>query len=173
MPRLRALQNLGEKVTRPKIINPSPELKAIWDKVPAMKDCQGKCQASCGPIPVSGEERTLVERRSGKELDWNRDTWRCNMLSKTGYCTVYSVRPLICRIWGATEKLPCPYGCEPERLLTQEETLELFADLEELTGDEDSREAVLEMLSRMTPKQRAEWEAQRRAWNIKQGVEGG
>lgn len=157
---------------RPKPITPSKELKAIWDKVPAMKNCQGKCQASCGPIPVSGEERELVERRSGKELDWNHETWRCNMLSKTGYCTVYSVRPLICRIWGATEKMPCVFGCEPERMLTQLETMELFKELEAVSGDKDSQEAVREMFARMGPKERAEWEAQRRAWNIEKGVEG-
>lgn len=164
---------MGEKVKRAKPIMPSEELKAIWDKVPAMKDCKGKCQASCGPIPVSGEERTLVERRSGKELDWDQETWRCNLLSKTGYCTVYSVRPLICRIWGATEKLPCPFGCEPVRMLTQEETMALFVELEELTGDDDARDAVGEMLSRMSPKQRAEWEGQRRVWNATHGVNRG
>lgn len=135
-----------------------------------MKDCKGKCQASCGPIPVSGEERRLVQQRSGKQLDFDKETWRCNMLSKTGYCTVYSVRPLICRIWGATEKLPCVFGCEPERVLTQEEALGLFAELEELTGDGDSREAITEMLSKMSPKQRAEWEGQRRMWNATHGV---
>jgi hypothetical protein len=159
-------------VKRPKPINPSPELKAIWDKVPAMKDCKGKCQASCGPIPVSGEERELVERRSGQGLDFNPETWTCNMLSKTGYCTVYSVRPLICRIWGATEHLPCPFGCEPERVLSQGETMALFKELEAVSGDADSKEAIREMLDRMSPKQRAEWEAQRRVWDMKKGVEG-
>lgn len=155
---------------RPKPVVPSPDLKRIWDKVPAMKDCKGKCQASCGPIPISGEERRLVEQRSGHALDWDGDTWRCNMLSKTGYCTVYSVRPLICRIWGATERLPCSFGCTPERMLTQEETMALFVELEELTGDGGSGEAVREMLARMTPQQRAEWEAQRRDWNIRKGA---
>lgn len=155
---------------RPKPIVPSKELRSIWDKVPAMKDCQGKCQASCGPIPVSGEERRLIEQRSGKKLDWDKDTWRCNMISKTGYCTVYSVRPLICRIWGATEKLPCPFGCEPEWALSKDEAMELFAELEELTGDGNAREAIAEMLSRMSPKQRAEWEGQRRIWNATHGV---
>lgn len=157
---------------RPRIINPSPELRAIWDKVPAMKDCKGKCQASCGPIPVSGEERELVEQRSGKELDWDPESWRCVMLSKTGYCTVYSVRPLICRIWGATEKMPCAFGCEPERMLSQIEAMELFKELEALSGDEDSKAAIRKMFERMGPKQRAEWENQRRVWDMKKGVEG-
>lgn len=120
-------------------------------------------------IPVSGEELRVVEGRSGKELDFDKETWKCNMLSKTGYCTVYSVRPLICRIWGATEKLPCPFGCEPERMLSAKEALDLFAELEELTGDGESREAIDRMLSKMSPKQRAEWEGQRRKWSLKNG----
>lgn len=27
-------------------------------------------------------------------------------------CTVYDVRPLICRMWGAVESMPCHFGCE-------------------------------------------------------------
>lgn len=153
---------------RPKPIVPSKELREIWDKVPAMKNCQGKCQASCGPIPVGGEEKRLIEQRSGHGLDWDPRTWRCNMLSKTGYCTVYSVRPLICRVWGATGRLPCPFGCEPERVLSDEETMELFAEVERLAG-EDGQAAVREMLGRMDPKQRAEFEGQRQAYYRKHG----
>ena len=29
-----------------------------------------------------------------------------------GRCSVYEHRPLICRLWGAVESLPCPHGCE-------------------------------------------------------------
>ncbi|MFG1709158.1 hypothetical protein ACFLIM_38800 [Nonomuraea sp. M3C6] len=25
------------------------------------------------------------------------------------------MRPLICRLWGATEGMPCEHGCVPER----------------------------------------------------------
>lgn len=27
-------------------------------------------------------------------------------------CSVYEDRPLICRLWGAVESMPCPHGCE-------------------------------------------------------------
>lgn len=157
---------------RPKPTTPSKELKEIWDKVPAMKNCQGKCQGSCGPIPISGEEKRLVEAHSGHGLDWDTTTWKCNMLSKTGYCTVYSVRPLICRIWAATKRLPCPHGCEPERWLNDEETMALFKEVERLGDDDEGRKAALDMLGRMSPKQRAEYEGQRRAYHKERGVIG-
>lgn len=46
-----------------------------------------------------------------------------------GQCSVYDVRPMICRVWGASEDLVCPYGCRPEpgrRRLTSAETLALL-----------------------------------------------
>lgn len=36
------------------------------------------------------------------------------MLTADRRCGVYEVRPLICRLWGIIESLPCPYGCVPE-----------------------------------------------------------
>lgn len=44
----------------------------------------------------------------------------CPML-KNKQCSVYPVRPMICRIWGLVRKLRCPHGCEPDRWLTDEE----------------------------------------------------
>jgi Fe-S-cluster containining protein len=29
-----------------------------------------------------------------------------------GRCSVYEDRPLICRLWGAVESMPCVHGCE-------------------------------------------------------------
>jgi Fe-S-cluster containining protein len=37
-------------------------------------------------------------------------------------CSVYEVRPLICRLWGVVDSMPCLWGCQPEpRYLTTEE----------------------------------------------------
>jgi Fe-S-cluster containining protein len=47
-------------------------------------------------------------------------------------CTVYEVRPLICRLWGLVESMPCPWGCKPERYLTHEEGHELLARAAEI-----------------------------------------
>ena len=32
-------------------------------------------------------------------------------------CTVYEERPLVCRWFGSTQRLPCPHGRRPEYLL--------------------------------------------------------
>ncbi len=47
---------------------------------------------------------------------------------KTKRCTVYERRPLICRLYGMTEELPCPFGCKPTpRYLTKAEA-QYFAE---------------------------------------------
>lgn len=38
--------------------------------------------------------------------------WSCPYLGKHG-CEVYSERPLICRLFGTTPRLPCPNGKRP------------------------------------------------------------
>lgn len=160
---------MRKKTSRPKI--PPKELREIWDKIPGMKECKGKCHTSCGPVPAASIERKLIEERSGKKLrvDANMD---CSMLVN-GKCTVYGIRPLICRAWGAITKLPCVYGCEPERYLTDEEALALFAELEELDGDVNSDRMVEAMVAGMTPMQQRRWRAEKRAWFRKWGLPDG
>lgn len=65
-----------------------------------------------------------------------RDPMRCPMLSHAGACTVYTVRPYICRLWGATKTLRCPEGCEPERWLTVEESRDIFQRIAAIAGPE-------------------------------------
>lgn len=41
---------------------------------------------------------------------------------ETKRCTVHARRPLICRLYGVSEGLPCPFGCKPTpRYLTKDE----------------------------------------------------
>ncbi len=41
---------------------------------------------------------------------------------ETKRCTVHENRPLICRLYGVSEGLPCPHGCKPNpRYLTRDE----------------------------------------------------
>jgi uncharacterized protein len=142
---------MSKKAKRAREAKPSKELQAIWDKVPEMEDCQGKCQSSCGPIPVYTPERKLIEGRTGRETT-------CSMLTAAGVCSVYGIRPLICRIWGTVEDHPdarCPHGCKPKRWLTNEEAMALFAEVEALTGDGDGAKALRDMGRRMDPATRA------------------
>lgn len=143
---------MSKKKRDPRRARPPAELKAIWDKVPKMEDCKGKCQASCGPIPTYSPERKLIEGRTGKELK-TVGNLRCSMLTAAGACSVYSIRPLICRLWGAVDHpaMRCPEGCKPERWLTHEEAMELFRELEAVSDDEDSEQALRQMMEALSP----------------------
>lgn len=152
--------------TRPKI--PPKALLDIWAKIPKMVDCKGECVMSCGPVPASTIERGLMEERAGHQLGTDENLM-CNMLRENGLCSVYSVRPMICRLWGTTPKLPCPLGCKPERWLTDKEAYDLYKELEALDDDPNSNVAVTHMLATMTPSQRRQWSAAKRAWEEEHG----
>lgn len=58
------------------------------------------------------------------------DCLTCPLLNQhDGSCMAYEMRPLICRAWGTTPKLKCPWGCQPERWLTDIEISKLMGQL--------------------------------------------
>ena len=93
-------------------------LEAIYARIPDVQ-CKGLCQDACGPI--TGGHRELVRmRRAGVTLlpvlaqvqRLGSEGYTCPALVD-GQCSTYGVRPAICRVWGAAEDLPCPFGCRP------------------------------------------------------------
>jgi hypothetical protein len=105
------------------------ELEALYAQVPDI-GCRGLCTDACGP--VTGGHRELVRmRRAGYRLPSHSQAWpliyqsggeyRCPALTDDGKCGGYEVRPMVCRIWGASVDLICPYGCLPQEgaLLTR------------------------------------------------------
>ena len=56
----------------------------------------------------------------------------CPYLNKWGLCDAYAVRPAICRLWGVVKKMACPWGCQPERWLTDAETYAILQRLDSL-----------------------------------------
>ena len=109
------------------------KLEAIYAEIPSIPGCTGECAEACGPIAMFTGEWERVKRSAGRTPKL-RDPMVCPMLSPTGKCTVYSVRPYICRVWGATRELACPHGCEPERWLPLQESLDIFARIGEIAG---------------------------------------
>lgn len=112
-------------------------LAEIYNSLPHLK-CQGKCQDSCGVIPVFE-----IEVQNIKRLNLNPPSTvnssqygelTCSQLSAFGTCKIYSSRPLACRLFGLVEKMRCPFGCVPERWLTDEETDKLMEKLIKLSG---------------------------------------
>lgn len=110
-------------------------LEAVYAEIPSIPACSGKCSAACGPIAMFRGEWERVKRAKGT-TPRVRDPITCPMLSPNGWCTVYSVRPYICRLWGTTKELKCPEGCEPERWLSIEESMDIFNRIRAIAGPE-------------------------------------
>lgn len=105
-------------------------------------ECKGLCWGACGPVPATATERETIrrfaeehaipfvdltrERSLGLLLDGltgalSDDELRCPYLADRR-CSIYQVRPMLCRLWGAVENMPCPFGCQPKGgLLAQRE----------------------------------------------------
>jgi len=57
----------------------------------------------------------------------------CPLLTADKRCSRYDMRPLLCRLYGAVEAIPCPHGCTvTPGLLTNDEGRALIAEIEKL-----------------------------------------
>lgn len=128
------------------------ELQELYDQVPEV-ECKGLCHTSCGPIRLSNRERTRIKEASGITVpDADPQDFPlgeipdCPALTADKRCGAYEVRPMLCRLWGAVESMPCEYGCRPkdgQRLLADEDGYRLIA--ESLSaGGSSGRAAALE-----------------------------
>lgn len=114
------------------MLSGQPTLEDIYGLIPAV-DCKGLCQDSCGPIAMSVEEDRRVRERGfdipalldGVAALERGEEFYCPALVG-GRCAVYDVRPAVCRLWGATESMPCPHGCTPADALTRHESHHLL-----------------------------------------------
>lgn len=114
------------------------EIQTLYSQIPDAR-CKGLCQASCGPIGMAPYEARRVlsgaqHRRIPVELTEMGDSiglltdgdMTCPVLGEHGECRLYRERPLICRLWGVVESMPCPHGCRPDRTLSDEEAFDLL-----------------------------------------------
>lgn len=120
------------------------ELRIARKKMDSL-DCKGECYESCGPILFNNRDRKRISdycRQNGIEyhdiqtpsllqtLQWelmqDDDIPVCPYL-KDNKCSVYPVRPMICHLWGATEKMECHKGCVPiEGYITEDEAKQII-----------------------------------------------
>ncbi|HPT84397.1 MAG TPA: hypothetical protein PK778_00160 [Bacillota bacterium] len=102
------------------------EIKALYARIPS-STCKAGCDKCCrNIIQFSPSEEAMM---GGYSFDG-----KCGHLSG-GRCAVYENRPLVCRIYGTSELLVCE-GCKPERLLSEEETLELLREYNKIRNFE-------------------------------------
>lgn len=110
-------------------------LDALYAELPDAMGCKGKCVASCGSVAMTAPEQQRIRAR-GVRVPRARvfGDAGCPALVD-GRCSVYDIRPLICRLWGASDHLPCPFGCVPDGgRLTAEQTQQLMARYKAITA---------------------------------------
>jgi hypothetical protein len=109
------------------------QIRALYARLPKM-DCKGLCSACCGPIEMSLVERERLERAAGRPCTTD-GRLTCSLLTVAGRCSAYDERPMICRLWGLVETMPCPHGCRPEGgLLSAEDGFRLLGLTMEVGG---------------------------------------
>lgn len=127
-------------------MNNTAKLKLIdaqYAKIPTFK-CVDGCTACCGPIVTSRLEYKRMLSAAGRtEKDVSQEALRnikngccdCPFIDKAKQrCSIYEVRPAICRLFGAVdhETLKCPYGARPDVLLTDVESGQILKTISEL-----------------------------------------
>jgi len=134
-------------------------LQALYDQIPAIPDCDGRCWTSCGPVGMSDRERQRIRQAGYRITPYEQamariDTFWCEALTEGRRCAVYELRPMICRLWGAAEGLRCVYGCVPEggRWLSDVDAYRLIAESMRIggggTGAAISAEEIGEAMAR-------------------------
>lgn len=91
------------------------KIRFFRDGIPSFT-CKPGCHDCCGPVTTSSEEMARLPVKSAAEHDAALANWSCPHLGESG-CQVYSERPLICRLFGTTPRLPCPHGQRPELMI--------------------------------------------------------
>lgn len=111
-----------EVVRNPTQAVPSGRLRLLYAELPTVR-CQQQCQEYCRNITMSGVEFDLIREELGYTPHSDpANPEPCPLLDSCGDCFVYRLRPMICRLWGITETMQCPWGCEPTpRYLREEE----------------------------------------------------
>lgn len=111
-------------------------LDLLYARVPDMADCKGKCADSCySPFDYGEAERLRIEARAKKRLVPGDTCKSCSMLTAEGRCSVYDLRPMICRLFGTAPMLRCQHGCRPTRWLADNDVVILMAEVANLDGD--------------------------------------
>lgn len=120
------------------------KLNKLYAKIPDI-ECQGLCHQSCTIVPAATIEiKRARERMKGKNpftpIGWliemrdnptNKKIPSCGAL-KEKKCSIYTVRPGICRLYGVAEGLECPFGCLPKSTLTKQEAINIIREIEAL-----------------------------------------
>lgn len=101
-------------------MNPKKKHKKLYDQIPEFS-CVPGCNDCCGPIPFSRWEwKRIKDKRPANGLE-------CPYVNADGLCDIYYQRPFMCRLFGTVDnqRLICPHGCGPGKMLTDKQGKEL------------------------------------------------
>ncbi len=87
-------------------------------QIPAFA-CLPGCHDCCGPVLASTDELARLPPASAERHAAAIEHWDCVHLGEQG-CSVYDERPLVCRLFGTTPRLPCPHGRGPALMIAPE-----------------------------------------------------
>ncbi len=103
--------------------------------------CREGCGECCGIVPIpkeiAGKTEHLAQIKpkkifaSGNDLYVITPDMKCVYLDrKTKKCAIYEDRPRICRLYGLTSRLPCPYIKKngEKRSLTERKLIQIQID---------------------------------------------
>lgn len=80
--------------------------------LPTMTDCNG-CGGCCGPVAATEAEMTAIReytQRWGVSWAGHADLATCGFYDAAARrCRIYPVRPFLCRAYGVTKELACPF----------------------------------------------------------------
>ena len=102
----------------------SEHLRFFRRHIPAF-ECTPGCHDCCGPVTASSEEMARLPVKSRKAHALALAELSCPHLGAYG-CQVYLERPLICRLFGTTPRLPCPNGKGPEVMVDKQIEQRIF-----------------------------------------------
>lgn len=139
------------RVTRAEAI---AALEDLYAQLPRL-ECKGLCFDSCTAVDASELERERMRER-GVELPMPLahhrlqaliavgKTPRCPALGPLNTCTVYDVRPFVCRVFGmvrdpadtlARGPMMCDYGCIPDGTIDFDQFGRALREIEELSQE--------------------------------------
>ena len=143
------------------------ELQKLYDRIPVIPDCDGRCWTSCGPIGMSDREQQRIRQAGYKITPYRQamamvERFWCEALTEGRRCAVYELRPIICRLWGAVEGLPCVYGCVPEGgWLSDAEGYRLIAESRRVGNGEPASAVPVEAISEIMAREHIQAELER------------
>ena len=105
------------------------DIEDIYNLIPDFQ-CTDGCHECCKNFGVPSrtkieDERVKAFLQKNSMTPGMADGNTCPYLNKTG-CSIYPVRPLICRLYGTSPNYRCKMNVAPLRLLHEDEEAEIF-----------------------------------------------